>query len=384
MDLDINMKYTVSEEADKKVEKDVQTITEIILKKISPKAIVMFGGFGHGGGSFRKIGKEIIPLNDYDMYIITEKKFPESEVSKMETECAAAIKRGGKEIVKNFNEKYDLNQFFHVDLHFIEFKKLKKMYPTQRTFDLKTSQVVYGNKEILNNIPDKKISKSDAIRLMFNKIDHFSIAENNSEIIKSIYAVKGFTDLCTSLLIFADKYTSKYQDREKIFQTLDVPEELKKFVSQATKAKLYDGYKVDEVEKFFSASKKWVEWTLKKILQKYFNTNSEDWKEICKLAYKKLPYWYFNDYLGSSLLFFGQYYLNIRFFLESIKEGENSLRPLLRWRDSGLIVAIAMILQFVNEPEEAQKYLQKLTGRISPAKDRIMKLYSIYYLQKLI
>ena len=378
------MEYTVSKEADKRVEQDVKIIREIILKKINPKAIVMFGGFGHGGGSFRKIGKKIIPLNDYDMYIITEKKTNSKIAQELEVECAKAIGRGGKEIVKNFNEEYDLNNFFHVDLHFIEFNKLKKMYPTQRTFDLKTSLVVYGNKNILENIPDVKISKSDAIRILFNKIDHFSIAEGNSEIIKSIYAVKGFTDLCTSLLIFSNKYTSRYQDRDKVFRTLNVPDELKDFVSRATKAKLYDGYKVKDTEEFFSSSKKWVEWTLRKILQEYLGIKSENWKEICKVAYKKLPYTYFNDYLNNKYLFFGQYYLNICFFLEGLKEKENSIKPLLRWRDSGLIIAISMILYFVDEKKESENYLRKLTGKVFPLKDRIMKLYSIYYLQKLI
>ncbi|VVB82637.1 Uncharacterised protein [uncultured archaeon] len=378
------MEYTVSKEANKKVEQDVKIIQEIILKKIKPAAIVMFGGFGHGGGSFRKIGNKIIPLNDYDMYIITKNKIDSKISSELEVECAKAIGRGGKEIVKNFNEKYDLNQFFHVDLHFMEFKKLRKMYPTQRTFDLKNSLVVYGDKKVLENIPNLKISKSDAIRMLFNKIDHFSIAEGNSEIIKSIYAVKGFTDLCTSLLIFSNKYTSKYQDREKVFRTLNVPNELKDLVSKATKAKLYGGYKVKDVDDFFNASKKLVKWTLKKILQKYLGTTSEDWKEICKIAYKKLPYTYFDDYLGNPYLFLGQYYLNICFFLEGLKEREYSIKPLLRWRDSGLIIALSMILYFTNEKKEAEKYLKKLTGKIYPLKDRIMKLYSIYYLQKLI
>ena len=74
------MKYTVSKEADKKIEEDVRTLTQIILKKVNPRAIIMFGGFGHKGGSFRKIGNKIVPLNDYDMYIITHKKVKEQKI----------------------------------------------------------------------------------------------------------------------------------------------------------------------------------------------------------------------------------------------------------------------------------------------------------------
>ncbi|MCX6746820.1 MAG: hypothetical protein NTU63_01660 [Candidatus Pacearchaeota archaeon] len=378
------MKYTVSKEADKKIEKDIEIIKKVILNEIKPEAIILFGGFGHGGGSFKKIRGKIVPLNDYDLYVITKRKTGENTIKELEERCAGAINRGGLEIVEKFNGNYDINQFFHVDLHFIELRKLKKLYPTQRTFDLKTSLVIYSNEKILDKIPEIKISKSDAIRLLFNKIDHFSIAEGNSKEIKSIYAVKGLTDLCSALLIFEGKYVSRYQDREKIFKSLNVPEELKRLVSLATKAKLYHGYETKETDKLFEESKKWVEWTLKKIIREHLKIKSENWKEICRIVYKRLPYRYFNDYLNSEYLFFGQYYLNIRFFIAGLKKKETLLRSLLRWRDSGLIIAISLLLYSFNEKEEAKKYLRKLTKKTEPLRERILKLYSIYYLQKLV
>lgn len=378
------MEYTVSKEADKKIEEDVRTLTQIILKKITPKAIIMFGGFGHKGGSFRKIRNKVAPLNDYDMYVIVNDKPNEKEISELEIECSKAIGRGGKEIVRDFNEEYDINKFFHVDLHFLEFKKLKNLYPTQRTYDLKTSLVIFGDKDILDNIPQIKIPKPDAIRLLFNKIDHFAIAEGNSKMIKSIYAVKGLTDLCSALLIFENKYVSSYQEREKIFQSLDMPKELKDLVKNATKAKLYDGYHIKNADEFFEVSKKWVEWTLKRILKGYLKIQSDEWKKICRVTYKKIPYIYFNDYLKNKYLFFGQYYLNIKFFLEGIRNKENLIRALLRWKDAGLIIAMSLMLYSFDEHEESKKYLGKLTGKIYPLKERILKLYSLYYLQKLI
>lgn len=378
------MKYTISKEADKKIEEDIEILKKIILKKINPRAIIIFGGFGHGGGSFKKIEGKIVPLNDYDLYLITNKKMSNKELEDIGKECSNAIGRGGLEFVEDFGKIYDENKFFHVDLHCIEYNNLTKLYPTQRTSDLKTSQVIYGNEDILKNIPDVKISKSDALRMLFNKIDHFTLAEGNSREIKSIYAVKGFTDLCSALLIFEERYVSRYQDKEKVFKSLDVPDELKNFVSKATKAKLYDGYYVKDVEHFFNESKKWVEWTLKKILREYLDINSENWKEICKITYKKLPYFYFNDYLGSNWLFPAQYYLNLRFFLEGLRKKEFFIRGLIRWRDSGIIIALSLILYSLNEKEEAEKYLAKLTSKIRPLKERILKVYSIYYLQKLI
>ena len=378
------MKYTISKEADKKIEEDIEIIKEIILKEFKPISIVMFGGFGHGGGSFKKIGRKILPLNDYDLYLITEKGINNEKLEKLGKKCSKALGKGGLEIVEDFNQEYDINKFFHVDLHCLEYKKLKKLYPTQRTYDLKKSLVILGDKNVLKQIPDVEISKSDAIRLLFNKLDHFLIAEKNSEMVKSIYAIKGFTDLCSALLIFDEKYVSKYQDREKIFQKLNVPNELKKFVSKATKAKLHSGYEIENVDKFFKNSKKWVEWTLKRILKEHLKIKSDDWKIICKKIHKKLPYIYFNDYVKSKYFFLAQYYLNFRFFLEGLRKKEFLPRSLMRWKDSGLIIAIAIMLYSFNEEKEAEKYLKKITSKTFPLKTRILKLYSIYYLQKLI
>ncbi len=378
------MKYTTSKKADEKVEEDLKIIKEIILKEICPIAIILFGGFGHGSGSFKEINKKIVPLNDYDLYLITNKKINNKKLEELGRKCSNAIGRGGVEFVEDFEQIYDEKKCFHVDLHCILYKKLPKLYPTQRTFDLKTSLVIYGDKDVLNNVPEVKISRSDALRLLFNKINHLALAEGNSKEIRAIYAVKGFTDLCSAILIFREKYTSRYQDREKIFESLDVPEELKKFVSKATYAKLYKGYNVKDIEKFSGASKKWVEWALKESFKEYLGIKSENWKEICKEAYKKLPYVYFDDYLGSKNLFPAQYYLNIKFFLEGLRKKEFLIKSLDKWRDAGLIIALSMILYSFNEKDEAEKYLRKLTGKTNPLRERILKLYSIYYLQKLI
>ncbi|MFH1359025.1 MAG: hypothetical protein ABIH37_04000 [archaeon] len=380
------MKYTVSNEADKKIQEDTDIIIKIVLKYWKPRAIVMFGGFGHEGGSFKKINSKLLPLNDYDLYLVNDKPISGEKLEEVGEECSKALGRGGIEIVEHFNEEYDENKFFHVDLHFITTDSLKKVMPTQRSFDLKTSLVVYGDKNILNQMPDIKVSKSDAIRLLFNKLDHFQIADGNSDIIKSIYAVKGFTDSASALLIFYNKYVSKYQDKVKEIQKLDVPEEYKKFVEIATKAKLENGYEVKEfdVDEFFEKSKKWVEYVFKRIIKEHLNIKSDNWKDICKIMYKKLPYVYFKDYLGSKYLFFMQYYLNLKFFLEAKRKGENLPKTLLTWKDPGLTLGISMMLYSFNEKKEAEKYLKKVTSNTRPLKDRLMKLYSIYYLQKLV
>ena len=105
------MKYTVSKEADKKIEENMKVIKRIIINRFNPLAIILFGGFGHGGGSFKKLGGKIIPLNDYDFYIITKKKISDDLLEQVGEECSKAIGMGGVEFVENFNKEYDPTQF---------------------------------------------------------------------------------------------------------------------------------------------------------------------------------------------------------------------------------------------------------------------------------
>ena len=123
------MIYTKSKEADKKIENDLKIIKEIVLKETNPLAIVFFGGFGHGNGSFKKSGKKITPLNDYDLYLITKKKISGDKLEDIGKKCSLAIGRGGLEFVEDFKQTYDENRFFHVDMHCIQLKNLSKLYP---------------------------------------------------------------------------------------------------------------------------------------------------------------------------------------------------------------------------------------------------------------
>ena len=76
--------------------------------------------------------------------------------------------------------------------------------------------------------------------------------------------------------------------------------------------------------------------------------------------------------------------MNYKFFIAGLRKDEFLIKNIFRWRDSGLIIALSLILYSVGEYGEAEKYLKKLTNNVSPLKDRILKLYSVYYLQKLL
>ena len=99
------MKYTKSKKADEKVEKDLGIIKKIIVGELKPISILFFGGFGRGEGSYEITDGKVVPLNDYDIYVVTKKEVPDEELERVGMLCSKAIGRGGGEFVENFREE---------------------------------------------------------------------------------------------------------------------------------------------------------------------------------------------------------------------------------------------------------------------------------------
>ena len=162
-------KYTYNEKYDKGIEKQLEIVKDILIKETKPISIVLFGGFGKGEGMVDKNGK---PLNDFDIYVVGRKRLSDEECDRLSVKCSTALGRGGLDFVEHADEEYDEDKFFHVDIRFIDYDKVGKLLPTQRTFELKnSSQIIYGE-DIFNKIPDIEVPDSDAIRILFNKMDH--------------------------------------------------------------------------------------------------------------------------------------------------------------------------------------------------------------------
>lgn len=379
-------KYTkVSKEADLKVQEDLNKIIKIIVKRINPISIILFGGFGKGEGMVEVNGKKITPLNDYDIYVVNKGNINEKLLDSTALECAKAIGKEGLDFVEHSEEKYDRNKFFHIDLRNLNYNKLHKLLPTQRTFELKnSSQIIYGE-DVRHKMPSVVVPISDAIRILFNKMDHLLIAEDKNKEIKAIYSIKAFLDLCSALLIFKKDFAGCYEERNKIIKKYDFPKELIYYINWATKFRNKPDFNnIRDVNLIYEEAKKWIAYGFKYIITKYLKLFSDDWKVIAREVYKKLPYKYFNSYLPSRFLFFLQYYLNIKYVLTCFRKREFIIKPLFSWRDVGLKLSIPLFLYLYGEKRLSKYYLKKITSKINPLKQRILDLYGYYYLQKLI
>ncbi len=381
--------YTVSKKADKLINVDIEKIKDIIIKRLNPVSIILFGSFGKGEGSFISEKGKIRPLNDYDLYAITKNKIKSRILEAVGLECAQAIGCGGLEFAEHSSMPYDYKKFFHVDVRAIEYDKLKKLKPTQRTFELKHSMVVYG-KDVRSLIPDVQISASDAIRLLFNKMHQLLLSKDNSKEIKAVHIYKTFLDCCSALLIIENKFASGYQERERIFLGMNFPSELKDYVKLATKWKLRADFdkSCKNLDERWDKARMWLGYSFIYITNKCLGTNSkeDEWQNVADVLYLQLPRVYFKPYLPKYFNFaFLQYYLNIRFFLTCFEKRRFLIRPLFDWRDVGLKLAIALMLYLYGKEDKSLKYLNEVTKTDKEQlRAKLLELYGLYYSQKLI
>lgn len=400
------MKYTSSKKADEKVQQDLDIIKNILIKKLNLISIILFGGFGKGEGSFEIARGKIIPLNDYDLYTITRDKISDKILDEIGKECSKAINRGGLEFVETPNQIYDKNKFFHVDLRCLTISELGKLKKINRTYELKhASAVIYG-KDLRNKIKNFSLPISEAFRYLMNPACQLLVCmdsrrlkkkfKGNEEFLTAHYINKVYLSCASALLISAGKFSPTYAGTNKIFQKIYRKKfpELAKKIDDATKFKLMPFKKSsrkDIVKEWFEAKDN-LTFALSYLADKHLGIKVDNFKELIKKIYQKLPYCYFEPYLPfgflSKIAFPAQYILNLLYFTRT-----GYIKVLLSWRDVGIKIALSafLLLHALDDKmllEESAKYIKTFAQINSKSWEGLRKalLYAFdkYFSQKLI
>ncbi|MDC3077478.1 hypothetical protein OA327_02080, partial [Flavobacteriales bacterium] len=212
------------------IDDDLEVIKNEILKKIDGiECIILGGGFGRGEGSVIINKSKIQPINDYDIYVITNYKVDAVKINLIRRKLISLIKI--RQIDIEFKTKNDLR-----------FSKR-----SVANYDLKyASKLIYGNPETLNIIPDFKSSKiplsESLIPLNLYNISiiqsypHKYSDENDfwgkQQISKSIL---GWS---MAILISEGKYDPSYIKRQEIFNEVNKNKEMLDLVNFATDFKI--------------------------------------------------------------------------------------------------------------------------------------------------
>jgi len=398
--------FTAHEDSriDSQLRKHLQIITEEIVKTYGRVySIILAGGFGRGEGSIRYLpAGGVLPLKDYDIYVITDQVVTEAEFLDM-------ISRIHQELGIQSSWYFSVGPGeFNIGIQAISPRKLVRLPPDIATVDLKlASKVVYGE-DLREKIPVgvEDVALSSGAIVLFNKIiglleemnPRYLIEQPEEEKRLSMiyHCGKTYIEICTALTILARRYVPTYSERSKNFQRFyrtEFPQlsatipDLPRLVDFFTKLKLrsdFESYKENCISLWFDTKDDFNE-VLRYYMEKYLHVRlSKDWIEFSKKIYAQMGHIFFREYLYYNLRYMkwytqsaltplsmiGQIYDNFLFIKKTymIKKRLHIL-PLFFWRSPLLKIFSASVLAFnaiqkdgnINMTllKESEKYLQR-------------------------
>ncbi len=400
------MKYTKSKKADKKVEEDLEKIKKVLIDEFNPISIILFGGFGKGEGTYEIVNGRIVPLNDYDVYVVTKNRIPDEKLERVGEKCSAMLGKGGGEFVENYEKVYDKNEYFHVDLRWLDYNKLGRMKRVNRTYELKYGSTVIYGEDIRKKINDIKIPLSESFRYLTNPVGHLLLCmderrlKGNFKKDEKFYAlhhiVKTYLACASSLIISAGKFEPTYSETVKLCDEIygkKFPELMKK-IKHALDMKLHpEKRNVKDIVKAWFVARDDLTFVMKFIAEKNYGIRSKNVLDLCRKLYKKLPYVYFEPYIPlpgffARAAFFSQYCLNLFYFIRS-----GYSKVLYGWKDVGIKIILAglLVLHGLDEKrllEPAYDYIKSFAPvkgkRWEDLRKGVLFAFDKYYSQKLI
>jgi len=417
------------------IDKTIDKHLKVAVKKIKiglPKvlSIILVGGFGRGEGSVRlEENQKVIPINDYDIYLIVEEKINEEKINKVAQEIEREVGSKGYSLY-GYSKKE-----FYFDIRVITKKKLSKLLPLIKYYEMKYASILVDGDDLRKLIPEfdkDELPFSDGLRFLLNRISHitewFSInyikdhSVENWEKETLIYDIsKTYLEFCTVLTLLKGYYQPTYQGRlNQLKEHQDEFEELwQKYpdllnnIEYFTNQKLRPNFKeIQDIKKTWMETREYALGILEFILSKKYKAKS--WKEFKKITNKN----YFKPYLMALfsnyfklpkffiplLNFLLHKYLNIIWFFRLIKFKKKFHWPLVfQFTDPGILIFYAslFIIQVIKKDGSLdEKMMSKgieILKSIYPIKeisynldgyDDLRKTFSdiwrLYYFQKII
>ncbi len=431
---------SVSPEADRMIEKKLNAVTVQIRRNIPGLySIILIGGYGRGEGAVMLTDEGPQMVNDFDLYVITQKQIADENLEDIALECSRRIGAGGIAHPEEFEGLYTFEKYFHVDIRCLVRKRLHQLPPTIRYFEMKrTASVLWGENslEFFPYLQPTEIPKPEALRIIMNRMMLLLMAfhpkfvkapktvTKDEDAVLKYYIAKSYLTMAESLLLYAGEYQPSYIGRaERLNQIYKekFPELHQEMPELASDILFFTEYKlnprpseifgVTEWDKCRQRLGRLFRWCLQHFLQTEI---PDSWIDVAELLKKKLAKPYFDEYVSAMLSRYhldnpvlrrlgnhaGQFYLRYR-YLQALKRdlGVNYL-PAWRLNDPGLpiLYTCPLILYSIDteagESEEMIRYVIEELDSVYPAtirdyswthgKSVWMKAYRLYYLQRFV
>lgn len=296
-----------------KVRDELEVVCEEILRNLNGvKSIVLTGGFARGEGSVEVSDNEVMPLNDFDIYIISEGPLPERQIVKASIDATRRLRRKAYSFYESSKTLLDT---FCVDLRFMELGKLRHLPPLIRYYEMKHSGLVLYGENILDQIPNYSvydIPLSEEARYLLNRMSHlieyfsphYLLRPLNSVEKKSVIFAcsKAFLECCAALLLMSRRYEPTYVGRMQTFSKTyqkDFSDLYQELPSLAEKVRLFTEFKMkpsfrkfqDPVKWWFTA-REYIGTVARYYFERFLQRNIADWVDFSQQIYKNMwkPY----------------------------------------------------------------------------------------------
>jgi len=302
----------------KSIDDKIRIQLEIIIQTIRDeipdvKSIILGGGFSRGEGSVKLIKNKIFPLNDYDIYVITEKSYDEKFIDKIANKAANKIGYKGIAILHEFKKsEQKIEKNFYIDLKCLTEKQLKKLLPRLRYYELKYStEIIYAKdkEDYRNLIPSFKLNQipfAEGAKLLLDRMSqmccYFSASKKNYDKDMLLYIIQqAYASCLTSLLLISKKYqVGYYKNMQKLLKTYkkDFPKlnktipDLDKRIKRLIEWKLNPNKEIKNPEETFFQCRKDIFEVTKYFLSFYLKKEIKDIDDLSKVILKMASVYY--------------------------------------------------------------------------------------------
>ncbi len=305
---------------DPTVESGLQKQLDIIVSETvrtfgSECTIILGGGFGRGEGSIRLTDRTPIPLHDFDLYVVTDRK--------IDTGTSDSIQRT---VLKQLSQLtgHDLaEQGFVLGVEIVPLNSLTRLPPDLSTYEMKASSTVLYGPDIRSRIPVTKrdialasgaITLFHRVTALLKNVEPEYLRSREYPVARRLEAVyeccKVYTEICTALSLLGGFYEPSYRARALRFQQNyhlfpdlqnDLPD-LADLVSTHTEMKLSSDFSsiIQRPVESWIRARQALDVSLRFFLSKFLGMNCQkgDWNSLYPEAVKKMRWVFFQQYLS--------------------------------------------------------------------------------------
>lgn len=276
-----NYNFCRNPDGDSIIRQAVSTIREgIDSLKIAKYSLFLGGSYGRGEGATALRGSTLRPVNDIDLYIITEQKLPLPK------------RRALKRLAKDLAQKLDVP---HLDLMPLTAKELTRSPLSMHRFDLLAGYRFMGGELKIatpDHLPDPPFPPEEIRNLLINR--GLTLLEGHpslgmSQIDQARKISKGIWAIVDAILFERGRYATSYaMKRSEISRIPDIDPLTKDMIEWATGA-FYLSLNEEELksEKILDLWGKTMEGVIKSLLKISSKIDGKNYTEISEL----FPFW---------------------------------------------------------------------------------------------